>query len=194
MILLRKPVRVFDVDVLGVAVLVALGATAYLTAVVPSRAQAEEHRALSSEAMTAEAKVLDAEGRLRGIERLTRELQTTVAERIAKSPTRAEINAIVNSMMLETASANLQIESVEPRPPLRVGDHYVCDVIMVGRGRAPDFVEFLESLAERHPYHSIEMLSIARGAGYEDEACRFEFHLQLHLLPDDMRPAPEDPS
>jgi Tfp pilus assembly protein PilO len=194
MILLRKPVKVFDVDALGVAALIALGATVYLTAVVPSRAQAKQRDALLAEARNAEAKVLDSEGRLRGIEQLTKELQATVAERVAASPTRAAINSIVNDILQNTEDSNLKIDSVEPRPPRRQDDHYICDVIMVGRGHAPDVVEFLETLAERHPYHSIEMLSMTGGAGDEDQACRFECHLQLHLLPDDVQTAQEDPS
>jgi hypothetical protein len=194
MTLLRKPVRIFDVDALGVAVLIALGATVYLTAVVPSQAQARQRSALLDEASTVEAKVLDSEGRLRGIERLTSELQATVAKRIAVSPTRAAINSIVNELLQSADDSHLKIDSVEPRPPRRDGDHYICDVIMVGRGHAPDVVEYLETLAQRQPYHSIEMLSMTGDAGNENDDCRFECHLEMHLLPDDMQSALEDPS
>lgn len=192
MILMRKPLRVFDVDVLGVAVLVVLGVGAYLTAVVPGRAQAKQRRSLKMDAESVEAQVCSVEERLRAIERLTRELRDVVARRVDSSPVRSEINAIVNHIVADAEQAGLRIASVEPEPAERVGDTYVSAVSVIASGRQPDCVAFLDALAMRHPYHSIESLSLVRQPDLAEFRCRIVLRVWLHVLPDEMRLAKGD--
>ncbi len=187
MIVLRKPLPVFDVDLLGIAVMLALGATAYLVVVVPARAQADRRHRLVAELDAARQRTQSAEHELGRLEDLARDLRVLVQERIAQAPTRSEVNAIVNRIMLVAERTGLHISSLEPGSPEQVGDAFVCDVSIEGSGGGPAVVAFLDALAARVPCHSVLALSVDRPPAAADKACRVALRVRLHLLSDEIR-------
>ncbi len=193
MIVLRKPVRIFDVDLLGVAAMLALVAAAYLVIVLPSHTQAEQRKKLGQQIEEVQHRVRSLEQELHRFNKLAGDLRALVNRRIAQAPSRSEINTILNRIMLEAEQTHLRIDSLEPEPPRRIDDGFVCDVNIAGRGHAPDVIAFLDALAAREPYHAILTLNLDRAAHSGDEACRVSIRVRLHLLPDEIRLAKGTP-
>lgn len=190
MMLLRRPVPVFDVDLIGVSLVAALLVAAHWGVIEPLRARAESGRRLSSQIAKSERTLVQSGAALSAIQADIGRLESAIADQLARTP---RANALPETLAMVDRLATtwrLQVTQVIPAP---TQTHETCtttDVRFVGMGRSADFIGFLDALARVHPYHTLDTFELVRVRGQEEERCRLKWTLRFYALADSSDAAP----
>lgn len=184
MILLRKPLTIYDVDLIGVLVLVALvgGACGWpLTQLRAHRAaQAQLHVRLGN----AQAAVHAAESNLAQVQTDLDRMEAQVNGLIAEAPRVNDVAGALQRLTAAAKTANLTITQLTPRPIAAEDSYLVNDVDMVGSGSSRAFLAFLDQLARSAPYQSLEGFTVHRDSTSDNGDVRLTWTMRLYLLPD----------
>lgn len=184
MILLHRPIVVYDVDAVAAVVLLALLALGYFGVVEPAEERARLQNGLQAQLTQLEAQMGRRAARLRALEEQVGQLQKGVAAQRAAAPRRASLAATVQGIVALAESCGLRVAQVAPQTG-RETDHHLADFAFSARGYSLDFLRFLDQLARDNPHCSVLQFAVAASAQAEDAACNLSWTLRLRMLSDE---------
>jgi hypothetical protein len=184
LIVCHKPVRLYDVDLTGLAIIAALGALAWWFVVAPWQTTWHAYHELAARHAATQAGLENDLAELGRFEQGLAELRRTIVSETEAVPSDASTSRRLLRNMTDIArDAGIEILSVAPKPSAYEGDYLVTDIQVMGRGRSMDFIRFLDQLAGANPYQSLQSCSISRATGSSDAECRLSWSVRLYLLP-----------
>lgn len=182
MILIRRPVTLFDVDLIGVLGLLGLGAAAGWLILQTSSASAllrqDQARLKNADPLR--------RAQLQTLNTLQQEielLRANVAKRQAHAPGPASVSGLVGQIARAAHSAGLELLNVTPGPLVTQDGQLLCDIQVAGRGSSLSFLQFLFDMADSNPYQTLQAFSISRPVTPDGPACQINWTLRLHMLP-----------
>jgi hypothetical protein len=192
MIVCRRPIRLFDVDVAGILALAATTAALVWLLCGPwtqtwrgyragARARADIERRLHSEIVALEE-----------FEENLTQLESDIASLSDEVPHADSLSRLLSEVTDIARDANLRLLSVAPQAGRAVGAYTVVDVEIGATGRSHDFIRFLDQLARRNPYQSLPRCTIEHAAKNDDPRCRIDWTIRLYLLPELETASPGD--
>lgn len=187
MILTRRPVLLFDVDLAGATVCVALLCLGYFGGVQRLHADWATLHALRTRAGAADRAAQAARTRLTEGERTTAALHAAIDSHAAKVPGPDTLSTLLSRVGMLAAQSGLTVQQMAPKPIQPEGAYLVCEVRMSGTGRSLDFIHFLDYLARDNPYHVVHTFKII-GTGDQVATCALSWTLRLYMLPAANRP------
>jgi len=185
MIVCKKPCTIYDVDVIGVVALIAVGVAACLGVVIPATADASEFRALSAKIAQANSKTEQTGVRLSKVDLQIEELQRGVDEQTRLAPKPGALSPFLQRVASVAEGCNLRIHRVLPQPGQRADGYAIGDIRFSGAGSSLDFVRLLDQLARDNPYYALRDFSIRRSADSTDPGCALSWTLRLYMLDDE---------
>ena len=182
MIVCRKPVTLYDVDVVGLAILAALGAMAYFCVIRPVSANTQEHATLAVGISAAQAGTEQTSERIRAVNREIELLRNGVEQRVHAAPKPGALTPFLQRVANLALQCDLEILQVVPSSVQQSEGYLVNDIAFTGRGRSLDFARLLESLAWENPHFSLQDFSIRSGPGGAGSKCELAWTLRLYML------------
>jgi hypothetical protein len=183
-IVCRRPLALYDVDLLGAAGLLLLGFAAWWTVWAPWQRTWHECRALGAERRAAEIQLQQQLTELERFEKGRAWLESQIAGQSERAPGPAALPTLLQQMTELARDAHLELVSVKPQPAAREGVYLVSDVQFAGRGQSRDFIRFLDRLAEQNPYQRVRTCAVRRPAqAAEPRPCELEWSVRLYLQP-----------
>jgi hypothetical protein len=184
MIVCRKPCTVYDVDVIGMAVLVVLSLAACFCVVIPAGKNGDEYRVLSTEVSSTRNAIAQANGRLRQVNAEISLLEKAVSERTRAAAKPGELTPFLHQVVSLAEACDLEVAQVLPEPVRRSGGCLVGEARFSGRGNVVDFLRLLDQLGQKTPTFALKAFSI-KGAGKPDDSrCILSWTMRLYMLDD----------
>jgi hypothetical protein len=184
MIICKKPCTIYDVDVIGIALLVVIAIAAWFGVVVPATADATESRTLSARTAEAIKKTEGTDTRLGSVRAQIRSLQNGVDAQIRSAPHPGSLTTFLQRVASIAEECGIEIVRMLPRPTQRTDGHLVGELQLSGRGLSLNFVRLLDRMARELPYHSLQDFTIKQPTAATDPRCTLEWTLRLHMLDD----------
>ncbi|MBW7905752.1 MAG: type 4a pilus biogenesis protein PilO [Phycisphaerae bacterium] len=183
MILMRRPLLVFDVDAVGLAGALLLGGLAAWVAAEPLVHHAPAMRQAQAELQRAEPTRRRLAQQLQDTHEDVERLRRAVEALEAETPKADAVAGFVQQIARTAAAHRLELLNVTPGPIQAEGQRRLaCDIVVDGRGHSLDFVAFLDDLARTNPYHALHAFSISRAVTPDSAACRLQWTLRLYML------------
>ncbi len=179
MIVCREPVVVYDVDLIGAAVLCVFGLAAYFAVVAPWQSTRDGYQQLARQREVAVAARDQAASKLDSGHRELQQLEELIAARqegAAGAPVTAQLLGRLSAL---AEGSGLELRQVKPLPPTDVGPYRCMDVQMSARGSSPRFLRFLDRLAQECPNQSLLQYSITHASAESEGECNLEWTLRL---------------
>lgn len=189
MIVCKKPCTLYDVDLIGLVGLAALGLAAWWLVLAPWQTTWNRYRELAVKHLAAESKLQQEVLELKQFQERLAQIEGTVTSQAEEVPHAAWLSRLLRKMTDLAKEAELEVHSVAPQPAIREGEYLVNDIQLTGRGRSHGLIRFLDQLARENPYQSLRYCSITHSAGESDPTCELSLTVRLYLLPLD-RPGP----
>ncbi len=184
MIVCRRPLALYDVDLLGAAGLLLLGAAGWWAVFAPWQRTWHECRTLGAERRAAEIRLQQELTELERFEKGRAWLASKVAAQAERVPGPAALPTLLQQMTELAHDAHLELVSVKPQTAAREGAYLVSDVQFAGRGQSRDFIRFLDRLAQQNPYQCVRTCAVRRPAQTaEPHPCELDWSVRLFLLP-----------
>lgn len=184
MIICKHPVRLYDVDVLGLLGVVILTGLAGWLLVFPWQETWEGYQGLAAKRALARQQLDNTIVQLETYEQGVAELEEVLAAQIEVAPSAGVFSKMLQKMTDVAQAANLEIVSVAPQPMKPLGDYLISDVEVRGRGQSTDFVRFLDQLAQENPYQALNACSIEKRKSNPEGLCDVSWTVRLYFLPD----------
>lgn len=184
MIVCRRPCTIYDVDVIGVAVLVVIALAACFGVIVPASANATEYGALSARTAAAHAKTEQTSERLGALNAEIEMLRSGVADRTRAAPKPNAPTPFLQRVASLARDYDLEISQVLPQPVQEADGYLTTEVRFLGRGTYLNFIRLLDQLARDNPYHTLQDFSIRSAADQGDPRCALSWTLRLYMLED----------
>lgn len=185
MIVLRSPLRLYDVDLVGIALLAAALAGGYFGLLVPQAANSAEYarsvQATDQAQAQLDLKLLE----FQALKRNIASLEVGVAERYENAPKVGDVNRIVNSLASIAKETEIAIDSIVPEQARRSDERFSSDIRIVANGRSVSFIKFLDEVSRAHPQHSIESMTIHIDKRADHTICALTLTLRFYFLPND---------
>ncbi|MEP0847557.1 MAG: hypothetical protein HRF50_12175 [Phycisphaerae bacterium] len=194
MILCRRLMRVYDVDLAGAGAMLAIGLAGYFAVVRPAGAGADERRQLEREAAVAARETESASARLKSCEQDARSLREGIARVAARVPRVRERAETFNALGDLAQRCGLVIEQLAPQAPQRVAGRTAADGRFAGHGTLGALLAFLQALDRERPHYSVEDLVLHAPELTDAPRCALSFTLRLYLLEDELLEAGEAPT
>lgn len=188
MMICNRPVRVFDVDVIGAGVFTLLLLSGYFGIIVPAGSHARAHQRLAGELRHAEESLDVASERLTRMRRDIELLESAIGRSLERAPRAAQRAHILSRIVGLADETGLRLHEVVPQPLAAEGALTFADARIAGVGTLPDVVRFLTALARELPGHSIESLTVRAPSPSDQPRCTIEITLRMRLLPDEFAP------
>jgi Tfp pilus assembly protein PilO len=183
MIVTRRPCTIYDVDVVGSAVLAVLGLAAWLLVAAPWQRTWRTYRELRTQQTVAEQRlqndVVDGER----YQRELADLEQLAHTQASQVPCLNSLPQLLSKMTAIAKDAHVELLNVAPQPALTDGAYLVSDIRIVGRGTSHDFLYFLDRLAQDNPYQSLRTCSIARSVAAPEPTCELNWAVRLYMFP-----------
>jgi Tfp pilus assembly protein PilO len=187
----RKPLVLYDVDVLGLAGTLLLVMAAWWCVARPWRDTWQRYRTLAARHTTVR-KALQAD--VQEMQRFSAELTDTrgaVAAQVARAPRASALSQLLQEMADTAKEAQLELLTVTPQPAGKENEYTITDIQVVGRGRSAEFMRFLDRFAQRNPYQSLQQCAISRPPSTTQPACELSWSVRLYMLPNEPATTPE---
>jgi len=183
MIIARKPLVIFDVDLFGVGALGLLLAAGWFLVVAPWQQVWSEHTALSAGREQVESRLQSDIRELERFDKGLEQLRAAVESQAGAVPDEASLPQVLREMTSIAQAADVEIQSVAPQPARHQGPYRISDIDVTGRGTSREFIRFLDLLAQRNPHHALRACMLTRAAESPDARCELSWTLRLYLLP-----------
>lgn len=168
MIIARRPLLIFDVDLIGLGALAALVALAYVVAIQPQRHDARRLAQVTVQLDQARMTLQQQRDRLRAVQDQTQRLSALLAQRSAGGP---PVRSMAEHVSLVLAAASRSgLEVLDFTPDAAAGQD-AAGLSLRARGRSRALLEFLRACARREPRHRIERFLIR---SRPPDGCDFE--------------------
>lgn len=160
MIVLRKPVRLFDVDLLGIGLTIILAAIAYGGVWRPWQATGLDRTARES-AWRSRSSVLDQRRLEREqLESEIAQLSETLHRCAQRTPQLDQWSQVVTAVLQAAQECGLAVRGATPDRPKPAGSASNAELSISGHGSAEALLRLLAMLAERWPAHEVLDYSI----------------------------------
>jgi Tfp pilus assembly protein PilO len=187
MIVSRKPCTLYDVDVIGIVVLVVIALAACFGVVVPAGANASEYRELSAKIAAANAAADQTGSRLRRVSQEIEVLQRGVAGHMHAAPKPSALTPFLQRVASLAIPCNLRIIQVLPQPVQQAEACLTCDVSFSAQGRSLGFARLIHELSRDNPYFSLQDFSIKTSPNAAQPTYELSWTLRLYMLEDEAR-------
>jgi hypothetical protein len=188
MIVCRKPCTLYDVDVIGLAVLLVIVLAAWFGVILPAGAKAAEHRELSAKIVSAAAAADQTGEHLRRVSREMELLQIGVAGHMDTAPKPGALTPFLDRVASLATRCGLEIMQVLPRPVRPADGYLACVVSFTGRGRGLDLARLIHELSLDNPYFALQSFSIKSSPHSSGGECELSWALRLYMLEDGAQP------
>ncbi len=185
MIVCRKPCTLYDVDVIGLVVLLAIVLAACVGVILPAGAKASQHRELSAKIVSASAAADQTGERLRKVNREMKLLQSGVAGHMDSAPKPGALTPFLQRVASLAARCGLEIMQMLPQPVQQADGYRACVVSFSGRGRSRGFARLIHELSWDNPYFSLQSFSIKSSRHTTGSECELSWTLRLYMLEDE---------
>lgn len=167
MIIARRPLLIFDVDLIGLGLLAGLAVGAYLGVIRPQAEQARQLAQLQLQLDQARLTVQQQRDRLRAVQDQTQRLGALLAQRhLADTPQRSMAEHV--SLVL-AAAGRCGLEVLDFSPDQKSAD--ARGLLLRLRGPSRAFLQFLHACASREPRHRVERFQLR---GHGEQGCEIE--------------------
>ena len=189
---------VYDIDLLGAAVLILLGLASWWIVVAPWQQTWRDYRTLADLRVAARLGIREDSAEIQRSRKELARLEQVVASQVDSTPDADALSNLLRDMTDLAERTDIELLSVVPQPIAEEGIHRVADIKFTGRGRSTQFIKFLDRLAEGNPHQSLMSCSITRQADCmgppEEEAdergedaragtCSLMWTVRFYLLP-----------
>lgn len=182
MIITRRPLTIYDVDLAGTGAMAILVLATVWAFLAPAQRCWEACYRRSAQIRATEAASTRLTLRLREAHEALQRLEAALAERGRDVPDRDAITGFLNRAALLADQCGLRIMQMAPDTPRREGAYLVSDIDMAGQGRSLDLIRFLDRLARENRYQSLRRFTVTRTSA-ETGDCSLSWVLRLHMLP-----------
>jgi len=182
MIICRKPLTLYDVDVVGDAALLALMLGAYFGVTCPAKVNADEYRDLAVQIDEAQKKLEQTSGSLSEVLAEIDSLRSGVVTQTSLAPNPDALQPFLRRAAALALQCDIAIAQVAPNPVQEVGDYLSADIYFTGRGGSLAFASMLDRLACENPYFALLEYSIKRARKGEGRLCELSWTLRLYML------------
>jgi len=189
MIVCRRPCTLYDVDLIGLAAVAAIGAAAWVFVAAPWGDTWTRYRELVARRTAVETQLQRDLDDLQRFETDLARIQRAGADQASRAPTAASVSQLLRQVTDLARVARLELLSVAPQAMQRDGPYLVHEIQLAGRGRSRDFFLYLDRLAREIPYQSLQNCSISRAATSAEPTCDLAWSIRLYLLPEAPAPA-----
>lgn len=185
MIVCRRPLLIFDVDLYGAGSLATIGLLASLGLGIPLRHVWTQYASATENVTLAESHRQRAALELSRLQEEVGRLRSAV-ERRAQAVPGSEGQSDFSSGIARLAhEAGLELAEVAPQRARREGDYVVADVHLKAHGSGLAFLRFFDAASQRHPNHTVERLLVTRAETPDGNApCTLACTLRLYMTPD----------
>lgn len=190
MIVTRKPCTLYDVDLIGFAVVAAIGVAAWALVIAPWHNTWTRYREATARCAEVESQLQRDLNDLQRFEGDLARIERAGDDQSDRAPTAAAVSHLLRQMTHLAQAAHLDLLSVAPQSMQRDGPYLVHEIQLAGRGCSGDFILYLDQLAREMPYQSLQTCSISRPATSTEPTCELAWSVRLYLLPDAPKPAP----
>lgn len=184
MIISRRPIPIFDVDLVGAATIAAVVAAGWWLVLQPLQQTWSDYGAVALEHRTVQEALQGEIAALEEFRRRVTQYEEVVADHADAVPNAGTVSDLLQEITDLAEASNLEVFTVRPARGTRQGAFTVSDVEVGGRGSSRNFVRFLDELAQRNPYQTLMRCTIRRLPESEGDACDLRWTTRLYLLPD----------
>ncbi len=184
MVICRKPFTIFDVDLAGAGLLLALIAGGWWFVVRPWSTLWTDYRTMAQHRAVAQDNLQNDLNELERFKTGLASLRETVTNEAQTAPSAESVSSALKELTELAKREQLTLLSVTPQPVANSGDYVCADIRIVGRGQSRDFVHFLDRFADVNPYQSLESCVISRDHRNTKPECELSWQTRLYLIPD----------
>ncbi|RMF80830.1 MAG: hypothetical protein D6744_07815 [Planctomycetota bacterium] len=184
-ILARRPIAIYDVDLIAVGLITAAMVGVYMLAIRPQQQQAASARTTMTSVQAVESEIARMSEKLQGLREQTKKLQTALEAQLARTPTVRDRNALINDIFAIAESVGLEVDGVAPSAPDEQGSIVLNDVEIQARGETRSLIALLDRLARDKPYHSIRSFSVTGDGDRDAHRRKISLTVRLFLLPEE---------
>lgn len=183
MIVVRRP-TLFDVDVVGLAIVAGMVLLGWLGIVQPQRAVSSERAELRRAVGAAEQRLTDMRERLASVATDMQRLQAGVADRLVEIPQVTQATRFIGLLTDAAGEAGVTIGELQPYPLRGHDAYYALEFDLAGEATSLELTRLIDEIFRRNSYFAIEKLSLTRTA-QDDGSCRFDLRIRFFMLRED---------
>lgn len=183
MILLRKPITIFDVDLIGAVMVGVVGVIAFVTVLVPSRSVSQIDQQLSVAVQATQDAIARSSNRLDRALESKQELARKVEARERTLPTPGDASDFPRQIAAAAENHGVTVQQLAPNPLRAAEQGLVCDVHVVARSGLSQFIAMLDELRGTCPHMQVREFAIARGPDATQPESTLSLTLRMYLSP-----------
>lgn len=188
MIVARRPITIFDVDLVGAGALAVLLLGGCFAIAAPAmRNRAECHR-IQGEIVAAQNETARVETARRKAEASLGRFRDSLVRRSARMLAADGLSPYLARLAACAEESGIEIIQLQPAAPQKSGPGQQCDVRVNARGGFAGFVHFLDLLRRETDCQRLIDVAITSG-GSPDGVCTLAFTVRLSLLPEPVAPS-----
>lgn len=181
-VITRRPVAIYDVDLVGGLLLVALVVTGIVAFGVPAQQSLKSYNALMAQVRSAEVDAGASGSELRRLQEEIEHAERLLQEQRAAAPTSGDLPGLITQVTQMARDSNLEVLQVTPQTSQPDGRLRSAEAIFVGRGESLDFVRYVAALARTTPNAAMSSFVIRAPADGGRE-CELTWTLRFRVLP-----------
>ena len=182
MIVCRKPCVIYDVDVIAITALAAIGLAACFGVVIPATADASQYQELTARITAAKARTDAVNDHVQEVANTIGVLERGVDDRTRAAPKPGALTEFLRRVANLAQLSGLQIVQVVPQPTQRADGYRFATIRYTAHGNSRDFARFVDHLARDNPYFVLREFSIQAGPAADGSRCQLVWTLQLYML------------
>lgn len=181
MILCRRPIKVYDCDVVGLLVVAGLGMATVL-AMLPLLSTQTQKAGLGAALAEARKGLHQSGETLRKIRRQANELEALESQQRGALVSANEMTTSLAGLAGKAAEFGLTLTEIAPQPASAAGELVAIDVRIAASGRAVDLMRLLHALQVEYPWVRLERLEI-HATEAAQEQCALSAVIRWFALP-----------
>lgn len=185
MILIRRPLVIYDIDVVFALLSAASLVGAYMGVVIPAGQSAQARRTLWHELQSEQADIARLRNQIERDQTLTDQIARGIERSTATIAHLSQLNEAVNALVDDAARAGVEFTTIVPERPSQTGERWSSLVQLSGAAEPNDFLRFLDALTRRHPHDAVEQFVIDRPPDAAESKCSLSMTIRIYLLPDE---------
>lgn len=181
MILLRRPIPIFDVDLIGAVMIGIVAIIAYLTIYVPARSVAQVDQQLAVALHTTQAANTRSSDRLDRALAEQQDLALKVEARERNFPKASEASEFPRNIATAAEANGVTVQQLAPLPLRSTEQGTVFDVQVVARSGLAQFIGMLDDLRRKCPHMQVREFSVAHGSDTAATGSTLSLTLRIYL-------------
>lgn len=180
MIIIHRPVTIFDVDLVGAGALLVLLLGGAFAIAAPAMRNRTECARVQAEIVAARAEIGRIETARRQMEAGLERYRSSLSRRAQRVPLADGLSPFLARLAACADESGIEIIQLQPAPPQKTPDGHQSDIRVTARGGFADFVRFLDRLRRDNDCQRVTEFSIARSTA--ESGCALGFTVRLNML------------